>query len=125
MLPYQFPHEKLSVWQDSRQIVKQIYQITRRFPSEEKYGTVSQVNRASVSIASNLAEGRSRTRLKDQAHFTQLAYSSLMELSCQLTLSSDLGFIDDNIHQEIRIPISQMAYKLNALRKSQLTRINN
>ena len=122
MESYRFPYEKLEVWQDARQLVKKIYAMTRQFPSEEKFGIVSQVNRAAVSVASNLAEGSSRTSLKDQAHFTQLAYSSLMELSCQLNLTCDLGLIDETKFQEMRIILSAIANKLNALRKSQLKR---
>ena len=122
MESYKFPYEKLEVWQDARQLVKKIYAITRRFPSDEKFGIVSQINRAAVSVASNLAEGSSRTSLKDQAHFTQLAYSSLMELTCQLNLTCDLGLIDETKFQEMRRTLSVIANKLNALRKSQLNR---
>ena len=122
MESFKFPYEKLEVWQDVRQLVKEIYSITRRFPSEEKFGITNQINRAAISVAPNLAEGSSRIGLKDQAHFTQLAYSSLMELTCQLNLTCDLGLIEETKFQEMRRTLSVIANKLNALRKSQLNR---
>jgi len=74
-------------------MVKAVYTMTSAFPAEERYGLTSQLRRAAVSVVSNLAEGCARTSRKDQAHFTQLAYSSLMEVLCQLVLAQDLGFL--------------------------------
>lgn len=82
---YQFPFEKLDVWQEASSFVKRVYMMTRAFPAEEKFGLASQLNRAAVSVASNLAEGSCRVSFKDQAHFSQLAYSSLMEAACQIS----------------------------------------
>ena len=62
-----YSFEKLLVWQESVQLVKDIYRITNNFPSEEKFGLISQLRRASVSISSNLAEGTSRKTNKDKA----------------------------------------------------------
>ncbi len=70
---YRFPFEKLGVWQDARQLVKNVYGLTKSFPVDEKFGLISQVNRAAISVASNLAEGSGRTSFKDQAHFSQMA----------------------------------------------------
>ena len=88
-----FPFEKLRVWQQARQWISLVYRSTRKFPSSEAYGLVSQWNRAAVSVASNLAEGSARTSLKDQAHFSQVAYSSLMESACLAIVASDQGFL--------------------------------
>jgi four helix bundle protein len=85
--------EKLIVWQNARKLVKEIYCLTKSFPLEEKYGLASQIQRAIISVGSNIAEGSSRTSNKDQGHFYQTAYASLMEVLCQLTLCLDLGFI--------------------------------
>jgi four helix bundle protein len=123
MKVYQFPYEKLDVWQDARTLVKNIYAITKSFPSEEKFGLVNQVNRSAVSVASNLAEGCGRTSLKDQAHFSQMAYGSLMELSCQLTLAADLGMLPNDDFIKRKPELLGLANKLNALRKSQLARL--
>ena len=62
---YIFSFEKLNVWIDSRELVKMIYTVTRKFPDEEKFGLTSQLRRASISVASNLAEGTSR-KTKDR-----------------------------------------------------------
>ena len=64
-----YSFEKLEVWQLAKEFVKEIYKITNNFHKNEKYGLVSQLNRASISITSNLAEGTSRTSKKDQAPF--------------------------------------------------------
>ena len=120
---YLFSFEKLHVWQEARKLVKSVYQLTEKFPVAEKYGLVSQINRAVVSVASNLAEGSSRTSLKDQGHFSQLAYSSLMEVTCQVTLSCDLGYVAANDLTRMKMDISSLAHKINALRISQLKRV--
>ncbi len=117
-----FNFEKLEVWQLARKLVKEIYLITIRFPDEEKFGLVNQLRRAAVSVASNLAEGGSRNTNKDQAHFTQMAYSSLMEVANQLILSHDLGYIDHPLLNDITKQIKELALKLSALRKTQLAR---
>ena len=122
MQSYRFPFEKLLAWQDSRKFVKKVYQLTAKFPAAEKFGLVSQINRAVVSVASNLAEGSSRTSLKDQAHFSQLAFSSLMEVACQLTLATDLGYMNDDELKKYGVFLSELSNKINALRNSQLKR---
>jgi four helix bundle protein len=77
-----------------KKMVIDIYKTTKGFPDVEKFGLTNQINRAAVSVASNLAEGSSRTSMKDQAYFSQLAFSSLMELACQISIAQELNFID-------------------------------
>jgi four helix bundle protein len=120
-----FSYQKLDVWQMAKKLIVFIYEITRNFPQAEKYGLVSQINRAAISVASNIAEGSSRTSFKDQAHFTQTAYGSLMEVACQFEIAKDLGFIDDLQLDNILKRIAPLADKLSALRKSQLNRFTN
>ena len=86
-MSYKFSFEKLHVWIDSKELIKLIYIITKDFPNEEKFGLTSQLRRASVSIASNLAEGTSRKTNKDKAHFTTLSFSSLMEVLNQIIIA--------------------------------------
>jgi len=119
---YIYSFEKLEVWQLAKDFVIDIYQITKKYPENEKYGLVSQLNRAAVSIASNISEGTSRTSNKDQTHFTQIAYSSLMEVICQLIISKDLGFISEDVYLSLRKKAEKISNKLNSLRKSQLNR---
>ena len=66
---YIYSFEKLEVWQLSKEFVKDIYRLTEKFPSEEKFGLTGQLRRASVSVSSNLAEGSSRKSAKEQAHW--------------------------------------------------------
>ncbi|TXC81416.1 four helix bundle protein [Luteibaculum oceani] len=117
---HSYPFEKLEVWNLARNLSKRIYSITTDYPSSEQFGLVNQMPRAVVSVTSNIAEGTSRTSGKDQARFTQLAYSSLMELLNQLILSTDFGFLSQEKLQQIRNDISEISNKLNALRKYQL-----
>ena len=102
-----------------------IYESTKEFPSNEKFGLVSQINRASISVSSNLAEGTSRTSYKDQAHFSQLAYSSLMEVICQLIIAKDLNMIDEVNYQNLRTKAEEISNKINSLRRYQLDKSTN
>ena len=119
-MDYQFPFEKLKVWQNSRTIIGIIYKITNSFPKYERFCLVDQIRRAIISVASNIAEGTSRISTKDQAHFTNLAYSSLMEVLNQLYIAYDLNYISNEIFEEIKKRIAEISNQLNALRKYQL-----
>ena len=114
----EYGFEKLSVWQKARKLVKEIYCLTRSLPTEEKYGLISQIQRAAVSVSSNIAEGASRQRSKDQGHFYQTAYASLMEVLCQLTLCLDLGYIDEVSCHNTRESIDVISYQLTQLRNA-------
>lgn len=119
-MSYQFSFEKLNVWIDSKELVKFIYGITNMFPGEEKFGLTSQLRRASISVASNIAEGSSRKTNKDKAYFTTISYSSLMEVLNQIIIAKELSFVNEHDYKEVRKQISKISNKLNALRKSQL-----
>jgi four helix bundle protein len=93
------------------------------FPENEKYGLISQIQRSAVSVSSNIAEGSARVINKDQAHFYQTAYASLMELLCQLTLCVDVGYLKESDYELLRSTINKIAFKLNALRRSALNKI--
>ncbi|MBQ4821056.1 four helix bundle protein [Aquimarina sp. MMG016] len=115
-----FSFEKLNSCKESIMLVKLIYKVSDDFPSEEKFGLVSQLRRASISISSNLAEGTSRSTNKDKAHFTTIAYSSLMEVLNQVIIAKELDFIDKAKYLEIRKQIEKLSNMLNALRNFQL-----
>ncbi len=119
---YIYSFEKLDVWQLSRELVKEIYHLTNKFPDEERFGLTSQIRRATISISSNLAEGSARKTAKDQAHFTTISYGSLMEMLNQLIISSDLEYITYEELKQIRPSIEKIGNKLNSLRNSQLSR---
>jgi four helix bundle protein len=73
---YKYSFEKLDVWAESKDFAILMYKITNSFPVDEKFGMVSQLRRASISISSNIAEGTSRNTNRDKAHFMTIAYSS-------------------------------------------------
>lgn len=77
---YQYSFEKLEVWKDAKELAKQIYVLTAEYPTEEKFGLTSQLRRASISVASNIAEGSSRSTSKDKAYSTTIAFSSAAEV---------------------------------------------
>ena len=117
---YQYPFEKLEVWKMAKDLAKSIYQITQSFPTEEKYGMVSQMRRAAVSVSSNIAEGSARRTPKDQGHFYTMAYSSLIELLNQLIIVSELNWLAEENYKKIRTSIEIISKKLFSLRKSVL-----
>jgi four helix bundle protein len=119
---YKFAFEKLDVWQEVRLLTKEIYKDTRVFPNEEKFGITNQMRRAAVSVCSNIAEGSSRTSAKDQAHFYQLSYSSLMELMNQTIIANDLGYLTNEEEKKYRLKVEKTANMINALRKSRLNK---
>ena len=122
MMTYGF--ENLEVWQNARVLSKRIYQLTSTFPKSETFGLSNQMRRAAVSVCSNIAEGSSRTSLKDQANFYQIAYSSLMEVLCQMIVSLDLSFLSHEEYMECRTGIDKISRQLSKLRSSALSRIN-
>lgn len=117
---YQFSFEKLDVWVESKELTKSIYTLASKFPESEKFGLSSQLRRASVSIASNIAEGSARKSYKDKAHFTTIAFSSAVEVLNQLIISYELEFINENEYLSLRTNIESITNKLNSLRNYQL-----
>ena len=95
-------YKELKFWQFSRVFCKDIYTITASFPSDEKFGLVSQLRRSSISIASNIAEGASRKSNKDFSRFIIIALGSCYEVETQLLISMDLGFISDNQNRKLQ-----------------------
>ena len=83
---------ELKIWQRSRILVKEVYQLTGLFPKNQQYGLTSQIQRAAVSIPSNIAEGAGRDTNKDFMRFLDIANGSAFELETQLFLSSDLEY---------------------------------
>jgi four helix bundle protein len=114
-----YSFEQLACWQHARQLAVWIYRTTTYFPAEEKFGLVSQMRRAAVSVASNIAEGSSRKTAKDQSHFSVIAYSSTIELMNDLIIANDLGFLTNDNFIKGREMIEKQTLLIAALRKSQ------
>ncbi len=119
---YQFGFEKLEVWKEARVLTVEVYKLTEKFPESEKFGLTIQIRRAAVSVGSNIAEGTTRSSAKEQAHFSSIAYGSLMETLSQLITSFDLKFITEGELLLIRNMIQPLSLKINNLRKTQLAK---
>ena len=114
------PHKKLDVWQLSMELSRTIYRLTARYPSEERFGLVSQMRRAAVSIPSNIAEGAARSSRNEFRNFLSIARSSLSELDTQLDLSEQLGFIAPPFRlglDPLLTRIDKMLYALHEAKK--------
>ena len=113
-----FSFEKLNVWQESRNLVKDIYLLLREFPIEEKYALCDQIRRAVVSVPSNIAEGAGRVSPKEKSHYIEIAFGSLMEVYCQIQIARDLDYITEEKLTIVRNRVLRISKMLNALRKS-------
>ena len=114
-----YSFEKLICWQKAKELSKWIYKLTLNFPPEEKFGIVSQMRKASISIASNIAEGTSRKTKKDQAKFSVIAYSSTIELLNDLIIVFELNFITKEEYDIGRNLIEEVTKLISSLHKSQ------
>ena len=119
---YTFSFERLDVWIKSRHLTKKIYKMTQNFPDSEKFGIIGQLRRAIISVCSNIAEGSSRKTKRDQIHFYNIAFSSLMETLNQIIISNDLEYIDNQLLDESRKEIHTISVMLNGLCNSVLKR---
>jgi four helix bundle protein len=95
------PHTNLAAWKLSMALAKKLYSVTALFPQAEKYGVVSQIRRASVSVPSNIAEGTARKGSKETVQFLYISIGSISELETLLMLSNSLGFIDEPTLRDI------------------------
>jgi four helix bundle protein len=109
---------QLNIWRDAIKLAKAVYAVTSNFPAHERYGLTSQINRAVVSVASNIAEGSSRNSNKEFAHFLSIAIGSLFELETQVTLSFEFGLIDNEMTEKIIAEIIILQKKITNFRKT-------
>ena len=100
------------IYQEAMDIAVLTYRITDSFPKNETYALVSQLNRAAVSIASNIAEGSSRNSGKDFSHFLEMALGSAFEVETQLNIAKRIGYINDEVN-DIFDRISKLEKQLN------------
>ena len=108
-------YKKLVVWQKAIDLTVNIYRLTERLPSEEKYGLTSQMRRCAVSIASNLAEGSKRATDKDFRNFVLIALGSSAELETQLIIVERLKLVDDKRFGEVLMELDAVMKMLNKL----------
>ena len=111
-------YRDLIAWQKAKDLSVQIYKATGDFPKTEIYGLTSQIRRASVSVAANIAEGQGRLTKRDFVHFLGMSRGSLLEVESHLAISLDLGFLDKAAHDSLLARTIEISKILNALMKS-------
>jgi four helix bundle protein len=119
---YVFGFEKLEVCQDARNLTVLIYSLTKKFPEKEKFGLTNQMQRASVSIGANIAEGSARFSAKEQAHFYSISSGSLMEIMSHSFTALDLHYLSPIEFDDVKIKIRALSLKINNLRNKQLAK---
>lgn len=120
MEDFQFQFEKLNAWQEARKLVVSVYQLLEKFPKTENYALSDQLRRAVVSVPSNIAEGTGRLAIKEQIHFLEIAYASLMELYCQLQIAVDLGYITPEELQLVKRKVFTTSKLISGLHTSKI-----
>ncbi len=95
-------YERLEVWQSAHGLALEVYALTSRFPSIERFGLANQMRRSAVSVPSNIAEGAGRLSSGKFAHFLNFASGSANELHCQVRLSTDLGYLNRGDGERLR-----------------------
>lgn len=120
-----FSFQSLNVYIESKKLVKLIYKTLETFPNAEKYALCDQLRRAVISVPSNIAEGLGRSSIKEQIHFFEISYGSLMEVLCQIEIAMELDYITNEDYKELENKIVVVAKLLSGLRNSAKIKINN
>ena len=108
-------YQKLTVWQKSLELTKDIYKITTNFPSSEAYGLISQMRRASTSIPCNIAEWNQRNTNKEHINFLYIAKWSAAELETQIIISNELEFLSEQEKIDLLSKVEEILKMLSAL----------
>jgi len=104
-----------TVWKNAIELAKMIYKVTEVFPTTEKFGLISQIQRASISISSNIAEGSSRKSETDFARFLEIAIGSAFEVETQLIIAEELNYINESDFESLILNINKLQKQINAL----------
>lgn len=108
----------LRVWDEAMGLAEMVYEMTSRFPGDERYGLVSQMRRAAVSVPSCIAEGNGRGSTKDYLRFLAMAKGSLAELHTQILLATRLGFAVQHDSDRVAERLDSVSFLLQSLRKA-------
>ena len=113
-----FNFEKLETWHEAIAFADTVYQLTRNFPAEERFGLTNQMRRAAVSTSSNLAEGCSRSSKSDYARFVEIATGSVFEVVSQATIGRNQGFLYQTAYEQLYAAAEKQSRMLSGLRNS-------
>lgn len=111
-------YKDLDAWQLSIRVTRFVYRASEKFPADERFGLTSQIRRASVSVASNIAEGWGRGTTTDYARFLRMARGSLYEVETQCVIARELGFMDKQVYEATDEVISECGRVLGGLLRS-------
>jgi four helix bundle protein len=111
-------YRDLNVWKLSIELVKDIYQVTTKFPQVEICGLTNQLRRAAISIPSNIAEGQGRNSFKEFKQFLAVALGSLAELETQLIISHEIGYLNQENLSKLSVALDNIRKMLKALANS-------
>ena len=111
-------HNKLRAFQLADELVIAVYEATRRFPGDERFGLTAQLRRGAISVASNIVEGCARSTEAEYLHFLVIAYGSARELEYQLSLAGRLGFMSPRECESVHVRAVEVCRVLNGLIRS-------
>ena len=120
-----FNFENLLVFQKGRVLVNVIYNLQEKFPSTERFALCDQIRRAAVSITSNIAEGMGRFSTKEQIHFIEISFGSLMEVYSQLLIAIDRGYITQEEFDAVSADIQEESKLLFGFRLSLIRKLDS
>lgn len=118
-------YRTLNAYIEAKKLVRMIYTYLRSFPKEEQYAICDQLRRAVISIPSNIAEGMGRYSDKEQVRFLEIAFGSLMEVSAQLDIAKDIGYISQSDLESADEQISAVAALLSGLRNKRIVKTDS
>ena len=108
-------HKKLALWQKAVRLVVTVYEATRRFPASERFGLAAQMQRAAVSVPSNVAEGAARKGRKEYLQFVYTARGSLSELDTQMEIACQLGYLAPEESIKLQAEMDEVSRLLNGV----------
>ena len=111
-------HKNMIIWQKSIKLVKEVYKITDQLPKEERFGLVSQLRRAAVSIPSNISEGEARRTSKEKRRFYEIACASAVEIDAQIEIALELNFLNLQDVQNLSSLLNECFAMLSKLKKT-------
>lgn len=120
-----FFYRKLLVYQQALSLIKEVYLLSKKFPTHEQYGLTDQIRRAVISIPSNIAEGMGRSSIKERIHFLEISNGSLTETMCQLEIAQLLEYISNEKLKSYEERLTEISRLLGGLKKSLEDKMNN
>ena len=117
--------QNLIVYQQAKELVKLVYAQIKKFPLDERYALCDQLRRSVISIPSNIAEGMGRMAEKEQGHFINIAFGSLMEVLAQIDIAKDLDYITNEEYKQVESLVNEIGKMLSSLRAKRVPNASN